>query len=71
MNGGIVMSSYKDYEKKALQNPEVKAEYDVLQPEQDIIQTLPTPEKSIQQIEKEQMARLREKAKKGKIMLDE
>ncbi len=32
---------------------------------------LPTPEKSIQQIEKEQMARLREKAKKGKIMLDE
>lgn len=32
---------------------------------------LPTPEKSIQQIEKEQMDRLREKAKKGKIMLDE
>ena len=65
------MSSYKEYKKKALQNPEVKAEYDVLQSEYDIIQTLPTPEKSIQQIEKEQMARLREKAKKGKIMLDE
>ena len=32
---------------------------------------LPTPEKSIQQIEREQMDRLREKAKKGKIMLDE
>ena len=32
---------------------------------------LPTPEKSIQQIEKEQMARLTAKAKKGKIMLDE
>lgn len=32
---------------------------------------LPTPDKSIQQIEKEQMARLKEKAKKGKIMLDE
>ena len=32
---------------------------------------LPTPEKSIQQIEKEQMARLRSKAKKGNIMLDE
>lgn len=29
------------------------------------------PEKSIQQIEKEQMARLKDKAKKGKIMLDE
>ncbi|MEE0885091.1 MAG: DNA damage-inducible protein D [Faecalimonas sp.] len=32
---------------------------------------LPTPEKSIQQIEKEQMARLKEKAKRGKLMLDE
>lgn len=32
---------------------------------------LPTPEKSIQQIEKEQMARLKEKARKGKLMLDE
>jgi len=32
---------------------------------------LPTPEKSIQQIEKEQMARLKVKAKKGKLMLDE
>ena len=32
---------------------------------------LPTPDKSIQQIEKEQMARLKAKAKKGKLMLDE
>ncbi len=32
---------------------------------------LPTPEKSIQQIEKEQMKRLKKKAKAGKIMLDE
>ncbi len=32
---------------------------------------LPKPEKSIQEIEREQMARLREKAKKGTIMLDE
>lgn len=32
---------------------------------------LPVPEKSIQQIEKEQMARLRAKAKDGKLMLDE
>ena len=30
---------------------------------------LPTPEKSIQQIEKEQMARLKAKTKKDKIML--
>ena len=32
---------------------------------------LPTPKKSIQEIEKEQLARLKIKAKKGKIMLDE
>lgn len=32
---------------------------------------LPTPEKSIQQIEKEEMARLKAKAKAGKLMLDE
>ena len=32
---------------------------------------LPTPEKSIAQIEKEQMARLKEKAQKGQLMLDE
>lgn len=40
MNGGMVMSSYKDYKEKKLQNPEVKAEYDALQPEYDIIQML-------------------------------
>jgi DNA-damage-inducible protein D len=32
---------------------------------------LHTPGKSIQQIEKEQMARLKAKAKQGKLMLDE
>ena len=32
---------------------------------------LPTPKKSIQQIEKEQMKRLKAKAKKRNIMLDE
>ena len=32
---------------------------------------LPKPEKSIQEIEREQMERLKAKAKKGKIMLDE
>ena len=40
MNGGMAMSSYKDYKKRALQNLEVKAEYDVLQPEYDIIQVM-------------------------------
>lgn len=32
---------------------------------------LPTPEKGIQQIEKEQMERLQKKAKAGELMLDE
>lgn len=40
------MSSYKDYKKRALQNPEVKAEYDALQPEYDIIQAIVTPSRS-------------------------
>ena len=34
-------------------------------------ENLPTPEKSIQEIEKEQMEKLKAKAKKGNIMLDE
>ena len=34
------MSSYKDYKDKALSNPEVKAEYDALQPEYDLIQAM-------------------------------
>ncbi len=34
-------------------------------------ENLPTPEKSIAQIEKEQIARLKKKAKEGKLMLDE
>ena len=34
------MSSYNDYKKKALQDPDVKAEYDALQSEYDIIQAM-------------------------------
>lgn len=34
------MSSYKDYKKRALQNPKVKEEYDALQLKYDIIQTM-------------------------------
>lgn len=40
MNGGMAMSSYKIFKQKVLQNPEVKAEYDALQPEYDIIQAM-------------------------------
>ena len=34
------MSNYKEYKKRALQNPEVKVEYDSLQTEYDIIQAM-------------------------------
>lgn len=34
------MSSYNNYKQKALSNPEVKAEYDNLQPEFDLIQAM-------------------------------
>lgn len=34
------MSSYKDHKEKVLQNPQVKTEYDALQPEYDIIQAM-------------------------------
>lgn len=34
------MTSYQEYKKKALKNPEVKAEYDALEPEYDIIQAM-------------------------------
>ena len=34
------MSSYKEYKEKALNKPEVKVEYDALQPEYDIIQAM-------------------------------
>ena len=34
------MRSYKDYKKRVLQDPKVRAEYDTLQPEYDIIQVM-------------------------------
>ena len=34
------MSSYREYKEKALQDSEVRAEYDALQPEYDIIQAM-------------------------------
>ena len=34
------MSRYKEYKEKALKDPAVKAEYDALQPEYDLIQAM-------------------------------
>lgn len=36
------MSSYEDYKHKALEDPEVRAEYDALQPEYDVTQVKQT-----------------------------
>lgn len=34
------MSCYKDYKERVLKNPEIKKEYDALQPEYDLIQAM-------------------------------
>ncbi len=34
------MSSYKEYKESVLRNPDIKAEYDALQPEYDLIQAM-------------------------------
>lgn len=40
MNGDMKMKAYKEYKKKALEDLDVKMEYDSLQPEFDIIQAM-------------------------------
>ena len=40
MKGEIQMANYKDYKKKALSDPNVKAEYEALGPEYDLIQAM-------------------------------
>lgn len=57
MSGGRKMSSYKDYREKVLQNPEVRAEYEALQPEYDIIQAMIDARKSQNITQKELAAR--------------
>lgn len=57
MNGGFVMSKYSDYKKKALQNPEAKAEYDALQPEYDIIQAMIDARNTLNMTQQELSAR--------------
>lgn len=47
------MASYKEYKKKALSDPEVKAEYEALQPEYDIIQAMIDTRKSQHLTQKE------------------
>ena len=40
MKGDCVMGSYNELKKELLKNPEVKAEYDALEPEFNIIQAM-------------------------------
>ena len=40
MNGGVEMSSYKEYKETVLKDSIIKEEYDSLGPEYDIIQTM-------------------------------
>lgn len=40
LKGDFVMSSYNEFKKELLKNPEVKAEYDALEPEFNIIQAM-------------------------------
>ena len=47
------MSSYNDYKRKALADPEVKAEYEALQPEYDIIQAMIDARKKLDLTQKE------------------
>lgn len=47
------MSSYSKYKEKALQNPDVKREYDALEPEYDIIQAMIDARKSQNLTQKE------------------
>lgn len=47
------MIKYSEYKKKVLENPEVKAEYDVLQPEYDIIQAMIDARNSLNITQKE------------------
>ena len=49
------MSSYKNYKEKALQDPNVKAEYDALQPEYDIIQAM-IDARNVQHITQKELA---------------
>ncbi|MBQ9134653.1 MAG: helix-turn-helix transcriptional regulator [Lachnospiraceae bacterium] len=47
------MTNYKEFKKQMLSNPEVKAEYDALEPEFDIIQAMITVRKQLNLTQKE------------------
>jgi len=53
MNGDMAMIKYSEYKNKVLKNPEVKAEYDALQPEYDIIQAMIDARNSLNITQKE------------------
>ena len=53
MRGGEHMTNYNDFKEQLLQDPEVKAEYDALEPEFDIIQAMIDARKKLNLTQKE------------------
>ena len=53
MKGDCKMSSYQEFRKELLENPEVKAEYDSLEPEFNIIQAMIDARKNLNITQKE------------------
>ena len=47
------MSRYSEFKKKSLENPEIREEYDALQPEYDIIQAMIEARKSLNMTQKD------------------
>lgn len=53
MKGDISMVNYSDYKKQLLKDPELKAEYDALEPEYDIINAMIEARKGLNMTQKD------------------
>lgn len=53
MKGDINMVNYNDFKKQLLEDPELKAEYDVLEPEYDIINAMIEARKGLNMTQKD------------------
>ena len=53
MKGEQVMTNFNEFKQKMLENPEVKEEYDALEPEFDIIQAMVKARKELHLTQKE------------------
>lgn len=53
MKGDISMVNYSDYKKQLLKDPELKAEYDALEPEYDIVNAMIEARKGLNMTQKD------------------